>query len=191
MISLNQKGSIHSIGVLLLFLSSILFIHFVYSHIVEFNKIQSKFDFYLCAKKFNRLTQNYINSTNKLNLILKYPRAADLVVFVPGGATLKAAKDLAIKAIIVKQNIELVSYLKNIFEIKAKSCAKIHCSAIVPYKVAGISYQRDPNNKSLLLKKRNWTCLAQREKNILKIYYSLQSAIDRDVRFQIEGMVLP
>ncbi len=119
----NQQGSSTCIGLMLTILLSSQLILYVLVMRAHEEKLKNRSKIYLCARQYQGHTLEYVNTTEKLNIGIRYSSRASLVASLFPGLQVLKLTSKGIKTTLQKlQTVEFLSYVKDIAFLYQKSC---------------------------------------------------------------------
>lgn len=149
---MNQKGEITLFSCLLLLGLMAMVLLCGLELRKSFKLLEKRTHLFLCVKETKGEFNEFMKFMGRTNWGIKnINRASLIMVFIPGlqGAAMDAQK--LKKFLIYSQNIRLVSYLKNLKDIRGKSCPLDPRMFITPFKP-----KRDAE-EALVLREKKWT----------------------------------
>lgn len=159
----NEKGSFTMIALVICMLSLSLFTIIILKKIQIHNELKKILHQYNCIKNYNGITENYLYYMEKTNnFIINTNNIEKILIFFP---YLKLANlsAKALKTVIQKgQEINTLSYLKNVSTLQKQKCHIPINAYIAPYRLF-------PRNKdgSANLRNKVWSITFIKEKIIV------------------------
>jgi hypothetical protein len=169
---MNQKGEATLLSVMILFAMSSLIVLSSLELRRSFRLLQNRTQLFLCAKETKGEIKNHLRFMGRTNWVIKNTaKAALIAVFIPGlqGAALEAEK--VKKILIAAQNLELISYLKKMADLKGKGCPLDPRLLITPFELGTLGFARDENDGAIL-RDQHWSYLFFFKPFTLKMEFS-------------------
>lgn len=170
----NQKGNVTFYGMLLLTFMSFIFVHFIYIQQKNYLEIKDRSTVFLCQKSYINYTEKFIKHVEILNFGLKSQTAIQLIgIFFPG-INLATMSSAEIKRLIqLKQQAELVSYLKNLTFLKNNQCSFDPNIYKTPYMLSVLDFKRNTIGETIMRNKQ-WRQITFGKTFFLTAHYTIK-----------------
>ena len=156
---LNQEGSSTLFNLFFVMALATLCLVFLSKHLEQTKSLKAKQEIILCGKQYLELTKSFYRKIEELNkIILVADRTQDAAMIItvafPGFATLSASANKIKKAAQTMQQVNNVSFMKNLISIRRGRCSFPLKWDIHPYKLKGIALKRKSTGEAEVRNKK-------------------------------------
>jgi hypothetical protein len=149
---MNQKGEVTLLSTLLILALMSIVLLCALELRKSFKLLEKRTNLFLCVKESKGEFNQYMKFMGRTNWAIKnINRVSLIMMFVPGLQGVAASSQKAKKFLQQAQNLKLISYLKTLSHLEAKSCPLDPRMLITPFKMGS----RDSDG-ALILKEDQW-----------------------------------